>query len=196
MKKILALVVVSLFLLGTNGCPLAPSPVAKTGQTRCYDVDGMEIACSGTGQDGELQKGVEWPNPRFTDNGDGTATDNLTDLVWLKHANCFGTRTWNDALSDCNGLASGSCELTDGSNAGDWRLPNKFELESLLDMGNQKPALPSGHPFTNVQFDHYWSSTTFANATGVAWVVNMISGNNYYDNKYYDKYVWPVRGGH
>ena len=64
--------------------------------------------------------GVEWPNPRFTDNLDGTATDNLTGLIWLKDANCFGPRTWSDALSVCNGLADGSCWLTDGSDAGDF----------------------------------------------------------------------------
>ena len=36
------------------------------------------------------KKGVAWPNPRFTDNGNGTVTDNLTGLIWLKNANCFG----------------------------------------------------------------------------------------------------------
>ena len=48
---------------------------------------------------GEQAVGVEWPNPRFTDNGDGTVTDNLTALIWLKNANCFGVEKWNDALS-------------------------------------------------------------------------------------------------
>ena len=50
---------------------------------------------------------MAWPNPRFTDNSDGTVTDNLTGLIWLKDANCFGDRTWISALSDANGLASG-----------------------------------------------------------------------------------------
>ena len=39
--------------------------VKKTGQTTCYDESG-ETSCSGTGQDGDLQKGVTWPNPRFS----------------------------------------------------------------------------------------------------------------------------------
>jgi hypothetical protein len=42
--------------------------VPKTGQTTAY------VA----GNDGYLEKGVAWPDPRFTDNGDGTVTDNLT----------------------------------------------------------------------------------------------------------------------
>ena len=58
------------------------APVPKSGQT----------SSNATGDDGDLQRGVAWPDPRFTDNGDGTVTDNLTGLIWLKNANCFGTR--------------------------------------------------------------------------------------------------------
>ena len=38
----------------------------QTGQTKCYDLFGYEIPCAGTGQDGDLRMGVEWPKPRFT----------------------------------------------------------------------------------------------------------------------------------
>ena len=62
--------------------------VPQTGQTKCYDNVGQEIDCEDTGQDGDFQAGVEWPVPRFTDNADGTVTDNLTGLIWLKNANC------------------------------------------------------------------------------------------------------------
>jgi len=47
------------------------APVAKTGQTTSYS----------TGDDGDLEKDVAWPNPRFTNNSDGTVTDNLTGLI-------------------------------------------------------------------------------------------------------------------
>lgn len=184
-KKIVALVVVSLFILATNGCPLSPAPVPRTGQTASY----------ATGDDGDLQKGVAWPNPRFTDNGDGTVTDNLTGLIWLKDANCFGARTWNNALSDANGLSAGFCGLTDGSSAGDWRLPNYKELFSLIDASNYGPALPTGHPFTNVQSGVYRSATTVVQSTGTAWGVSMVSGSVYNDGKSNNHYVWPVRGG-
>ena len=77
-----------------------PARVPKTGQTQCYDASAA-IDCAGTGQDGAFQKGVAWPNPRFTDNSNGTVTDNLTGLIWLKNANCFGSnRLWATALSD------------------------------------------------------------------------------------------------
>ena len=64
----------------------------QTGQTKCYNSGGTEISCSGTGQDGELQMGVDWPDPRFTVSGD-CVTDNLTGLMWAKNANLpNGTR--------------------------------------------------------------------------------------------------------
>ena len=101
----------------------ATAPVAATGQTRCWDELGTLIDCCGTGQDGEYQLGAS-VDSRFTDNGDGTVADNLTGLIWMKNANCFGTRSWEGALFDANTLADGSCGLTDGSVAGDWRLLN------------------------------------------------------------------------
>ena len=85
--------------------------VEKTGQIISYSATG--------GEDGDLKKGVKWPKPRFVDNGNGTVTDRLTKLIWLKNANAFGIRTWEQALSDANTLASGSAGLTDGSVAGD-----------------------------------------------------------------------------
>jgi Protein of unknown function (DUF1566) len=85
------------------------------------------------------------------DRRDGTVRDNLTGLMWLKNADCFGQfRTWAQALTDANTLSNGTCGLTDGSVAGDWRLPNVKELLSLIDYGHFDPALPAGHPFVNV----------------------------------------------
>jgi hypothetical protein len=182
-----------------NPCPLCQdslcpcsSTVPKTGQTTSY----------ATGDDGDLEKGLIWPNPRFTDNLDGTITDNLTNLIWLKDANYFGQRTWNNALSDCNGLADPACGLSDDSDAGDWRLPNRFELESLFDVEYYNPALPDtagtgqwseGDPFTNLQLHVYWSSTTFAYSTAYAWLVWMVPGDSSTYVKANPNYVWPVR---
>ena len=200
-------------IFGVTGT-LPPGCVAKTGQTTCYSAAGGVIGCAGTGQDGEYQMGcdpVVVPSPGidfggynrtsfpcssgFTDNGDGTVTDNLTGLIWLKNAACFGPRTWAQALSDCNGLASGSCGLTDSSSAGDWRLPNINELRSLFDPNLGSPYLPAGHPFTNVQSTIYWSSTTYASYTFGAWGVGMGGGSGSTGVKGNVYYVWPVRSG-
>jgi hypothetical protein len=83
-----------------NPCPPdGPAPVPKSGQTTSY----------ATGDDGDLERGVEKPplKDRFTDNGDGTVTDNLTGLIWLKNADCFGSRTWHEALHN-NAIQSNS----------------------------------------------------------------------------------------
>jgi hypothetical protein len=116
------------------------APVPKTGQMQSY----------AAGDDGALQKGVAWPTLRFTDHNNGTVTDNLTGLIWLKNANAFGLRTWTQAMSDANGLASGAAGLSDGSMAGDWRLPNVRELQSLVDYGHVGVALPAVNPFIGV----------------------------------------------
>lgn len=169
----------------------------KTGQTTCYDQSGNVIDCADTGQDGDIQAGVAWPEPRFEDNGDGTITDHLTGLVWLKNANCFGARTWSQGLSDCNTLANGSCGLTDGSVAGDWRLPNIIELEGLVNAEESNSAVwLNTQGFTNVQSSFYWSATTLAYGTDFAWFVAMYNGcvfSGFIKSDSY--YVWPVRGG-
>jgi hypothetical protein len=171
-----------------NPCPPdGPAPVEKTHQTTSY----------ATGDDGEHQSGVPFPEPRFVDNADGTVRDNLTGLTWVKNANCFGQKTWSEALSDCIGLASRQCELTDGSQAGDWRLPSVKELQSLVDYGHNDPALPAGHFFTNIEsLNLFWSSTSLNGSAGHAWCVGMVGGNVFSVGKGEQGYVWPVRGGH
>ena len=151
-----------------------------------------------------MKKGVAWPTPRFTDNGNGTVTDQLTGLIWMKNANAFGTKTWADALTAANNLKSGDAGLTDGSVKGDWRLPNLRELQSLIDYGFFGPALPDtlgtgkwteGKPFQGVQSSYYWSSSTCAGSTASAWYVDFYDGVVGNGDKSSNGYVWCVRGG-
>jgi hypothetical protein len=174
---------------------LGPAPVEDTGQRGCWNGSGVEISCSGTGQDGELQRGVDWPTPRFQVNGDGTVTDDLTGLVWLENANCFEQRPWQEALSAANTLEDGQCGLMDGSQATDWRLPNVKELSSLLHHGTFRSFLPPGHPFTNVVLpSQYWSSST--NDESVQWAFFINSWRRVGLTQKSGLFsVWPVRGG-
>jgi hypothetical protein len=180
-----------------------PAPVPRTGQTGCWAEPGTAIGCAGTGQDGEYQEGVAWPSPRFVTSTMGIVTDTLTGLVWLQNANCGGNQTWEDALTFANSLhdgwtgdgSGGDCGLSDGSSAGDWRLPNLRELQSLLDYSQYNPVLPSGHPFTGVQTYLYWSSTTRAYDTSQAWLVYLSHGTVSVAYKAIQYFSWPVRDG-
>lgn len=164
------------------------APVWKTGQTIRYY----------SGDDGALERGVAWPEPRFT-NPDGTdpvsgdvVLDQLTGLVWARNADIAeGTVTWQQALAAITDMNSGIG--TYGYT--DWRLPNRKELRSLMAYSQYNPALPLEHPFTSVQAAGYWSSTTNAVNTSYAWAVDLYYGYLNYYGKSTANYVLAVRSG-
>lgn len=179
------------------------SSLAKTGQDICFDADGEPVDCAGTGQDGALQIGVASPSPRFIDNHNGTVFDKLTGLTWLKEANLFGFKTWQEALDACNALSAqthplpdGQCKfkLDDGSEPGEWRLPNVKEFESLIDYGRAGPCLPDDHVFDNVRPTSYWTSTTVSSAPTQAMFVILGVGPCIFENKEHPFFAWPVKG--
>lgn len=181
----------------------------QTGQTTCYDVSGATIVCNGTGQDGEIQAGRAWSNPRFVDNGDQTLIDKLTGLIWTKDANLMNTRdpafdsvgtaqdgrvTWQDALNYIKKLNE---ENYLGYN--DWRLPNINELFSLVNVEQVNSATwLNSQGFINCQQNiSYFSSTTYVGLNnGAAWSAIFSngggSGSNFKSNYLF---VWPVRSG-
>lgn len=174
---------------GTN--PLVTLPA--TGQKVSY----------AAGDDASLHRGVAWvAEERFTANQDGTVTDNLTGLVWLKDAGCLGSAIWSDGLVAVHQLASGACGLSDGSVAGDWRVPNLVELESLIDVSQSNPALSAGHPFTNLSTGIYWTSTSYYGGQGgssAAWTIRLSDGRYMNDSNSNIKatasnVIWAVRG--
>ena len=111
----------------------APGQLLVTGQTICFDTLGgaNTIPCSGTGQDGELQKGL---SRSYADNGDGTITDLRTGLMWekLSHDGTIhevdNTYAWSQAF---DGKISILNAIAFGGHA-DWRVPNINELASIV----------------------------------------------------------------
>ena len=168
-----ALMVILLVPLQVMAAPVVQLP--KTGQTACWDADGNLTTCDSTGQDGDVQAGVAWPASRFIDNGDGTLSDQLTDLVWLKNADCNGVVTWEQALQNGALLSAGSCGLDDFSAAGTWRLPNRKELLSIMNFqqSNGEEWLAS-QGFINGIHGWYWSSDSYVPVPAAKWVVHSV----------------------
>jgi hypothetical protein len=185
-----------------------PSQPLKTAQTAAY----------GTGTDGDLQKGDA---RSFTDNGDGTITDNKTGLMWEKKDRSGGIHDYSTTYT-FSGASYGTTNLMDGTitttflaalNAGggfaghtDWRIPNRFELESLINLQNPSPAVD---PIFNTncvasctvtscsctQGGSHFPSTTYQSTPGNAWIVDFLDGNLHKFAKNTSQYVRAVRGG-
>lgn len=163
--------------------------VLQTGQTRCYDETGNEIASHGSGQDGETRRGLPWPSTRFAVRGE-VVDDRLTGLTWTLDANIGGfPSTWMEAFDQI-------AELNQQQYGGhaDWRLPNRNELRSLVSYQAKNPALPDGHPFVQVFLGWYWSSTTAAINPAYAWSVHLEGARMFYGRKDQAYLFWPVCG--
>ena len=74
-------------------------------------------------------------------------------------------------------------------------FPRSHELASLIDPNASNPALPLGHPFTNVQSANYWSASLFAANPGLAWHVGFFSGGVSSSTLGDNIHAWCVRGG-
>ena len=150
---------------------------------------------------------------RYVDCGNGTVTDTVTGLIWLKNAACLGSTNWADANGAAAALANGQCGLTDGSSAGDWRLPTKDEWSAMMaravffgcyasnapsvtnDRGNGCLLTRGGSSFAGVASGEYWSSTSNEPDPIFAWVALLGLGNVNYFDKDNIRQVWPVRDG-
>lgn len=140
------------------------------------------------------------PALSYTDNGDGTATDNNTKFIWeVKLAandvsgNCADPTQANRSVHCVNNTytwsASGTAadgtlftvflaELNNSAFAGfsDWCIQNVKRLQSIVDYELVNPSIDPTFPGATLQSSNYWSSTTRADNTVDAWSVSFFSG--------------------
>lgn len=139
-----------------------------TGQNSCYNERGTAITCpdEGTttyGQDAQYSGNAM----SYTNNGDGTVTDNVTGIVWQKSpdVNGDGSIDANDKLS--YSAAISYCNNLDLAGENDWQLPHITQLYSLIhfegkDASNYTGTDTSGlEPFIDTDyFDFEYGDTS------------------------------------
>jgi len=150
------------------------------------------------GEEEILEDGAEPEVSRFEDNGDETVTDPKTGLMWTKDANLPGdTMLFHQALEYIEGINEGKYPNFGHT---DWRLPTLRELRSLIDYTNftgWAHAIPSGHPFENVQLLLFNDSrvVTYLHNSEFPTFVSLYCRLVGHNVKSCFGYVWPVRGG-
>lgn len=121
---------------------------------------------------------------RFIDTGDGIIKDTKTNLMWPKE----GSKEYMDfadAEKYCKEFKLGGFE--------DWRIPTREELESILDLKKDHPAID---PIFTEEGNWYWSSTPYAGLAGYAgfaWIVSFDVGSVSWYSRDDSNYVRPVR---
>lgn len=195
---------------GGGECPAGG--VIQSVQSLCWDPLDLqapisEIDCAGTGQDGELQAGLE---PMFVDNLDGTITDLRSTLTWEKLSNDNSIHDYDDTSF----LWYGAFQKVDALNAmafaghSDWRVPQVRELATLVDYTKYNPATfgifnNACAPGCTIEecsctySGDYWSSTTYQQTPQLAWDLDIRAGQlESSGSKVQYRYVRAVRGGY
>jgi hypothetical protein len=141
-------------------------------------------------------RGSTAPSPSYTDNANGTVTDNLTGLMWEQKTDDGGSRdkdntyTWKDALAYCENLIL--------ANFSDWRLPNPKELERLVETSSSRPSVDTSY-FPHTSNGLYWTGTSCVGCHKFkAFAYNFSDGSlnfgvKYRDGEYPENYTRCVR---
>jgi len=129
------------------------------------------------------------PGNNFIDNGDGTVTDDSTGLMWQQDGSAI--KTWQEALLYCEKLNLG------GHN--DWRLPNRNELQTIVQYILNSPPINKIF-FPKTQPSAYWTSTTHVGYPDKAWSIDFYNRKivvvyNQVLTKIKNAHVLAVRGG-
>jgi hypothetical protein len=156
----------------SNGCNVTSTSTCSTGlvcerygMATCVDPNWAEWPMP----NGPADSAAGAPNPEsYTDNRDGTVTDNVTGLIW-QQALPSGTYAWADAVTYC------STTLTLAGHH-DWRLPSMIELVSIVDYGQSSPSINATY-FPNTPATSFWSSTPSPASAAAPFDVTFLDGS-------------------
>jgi len=159
-------------------CAVAPNGCTASSTTTCS----TGLVCERYGTAACLDPNwAEWPMPNsqlevtagapnlenYTDNQDGTVTDNVTGLMW-QQAVPTNSYNWANAVTYC------STTLTLAGHS-DWRLPSIIELASIVDLGQSNPSINSTY-FPSTPGTAFSSSSPWAGSSSYAWGVSFDFG--------------------
>jgi len=123
-------------------------PIVDTDQGNCYDAQN-QVDCPQTGSDFFGQDAQYNGNqPSYTDNDDGTITDNVTGLMWQQDPG--EKMTYDQAISGVSNLTLAGYS--------DWRLPSIKELYSLIQFDGLDPSGPGSTnlvPFIDTDYFNF-----------------------------------------
>lgn len=153
-------------------------PIVDTNLGLCYN-NTDQIDCPEAGDDFYGQDAQYTGNtPSYTDNGDGTVTDEVTGLIWTQEVS-EASMAWEAADDYC-------AELTTGGRS-DWRLPNIKELWSIRDFSQGWPWVDTNYFYlvgdgAEGAQQHSWSSNAYLvdtelAAKDVSFIVNDWTGH-------------------
>ncbi len=165
--KIVGYYVTSAYTFSANGIQVdkidAAGFVPKFGFPKTRQIREYFPGDDGTYQKGAPDSGPPENNLRYQDNLDGTITDNVTGLMWVRDPSPT-TMNWESAVTYCENL--------DYAGHNDWRLPNINELFSILSQRDEDPV--EKYMFFRFTIPFYtvcWSSTTFAREPVKVWCI-------------------------
>lgn len=169
----------------------------KTGQTVKYK----------DGDDGDLEKGVSRSYTVLTTgqySGTSNITvnsktvalsnecvkDNRTGLMWARYVpqsdigpGNDGMLYWEDAVNSEDIFEF--CDQANGAELGgysDWRVPNYYELPSLVDLGTYSPCIDTT-TLPSTPSTYHWTSSTRPDHPPIAFYVYFTNGIVSYGNK-------------
>ncbi len=123
---------------------------------------------------------------RFTLVLNGEAVkDSASGLIWEREPD-YIFDVWDRSVARC-------ATKTVGGTQG-WRAPSIDEIKTLVDLEQQDPSLPAGHPFHNIKSGIYWTSTPHPKDDIVAWQQSFFSGQAVTDQKSGTRRLWCVLG--